>query len=582
MNLSEEFLEKLKFKNEITNVISRYVTLKKVGSTYWACCPFHHEKTPSFAINSVGQYYHCFGCGEGGSVIKFIQKIEGLDFIEAVRKLAKDSGLPLPEDESDQKFLEMRKRKDRLAAVCTDAAKFYNKKIHEPCAKHVREYLKNRGVLDSTVTKMGLGYSPDWTSLVNYLEQKGYTKQEMLDAGVVAEKNGRVYDFMFERLVFPVINHKNMVVGFSGRALGETDFAKYKNTGQTENFNKSSIIYGVHTLRKARLNTNYAILVEGQMDVVALHQAGFVNAIATMGTAFNENHVNTLKRFVDRVIVCFDGDTAGIKATSRSLEPLLKEGLEIYVISLPEKLDPDEYIKKYGAEKFQEELDKAKPVYEFELRHLITKFDLKDPANIGKYIDEAVKILVSIKDAFERDEYMKLTASLSGANYEIVKRKLEKVITNKVHEEIKQKQNAVKEENLNTSEVFILASILTKEPFAKHEDFEESSFESETLKHIFNLAKDHSTSSIIETIDEDKKWALNKLLSFDFSKIKNKEGYYLECKKAITLKKLTQELHEIKESVKNTDSQEEKQILLSKLVTLTKEINRLKADKFNA
>ena len=208
---------------------------------------------------------------------------------------------------------------------------------------------------------------------------------------------------------------------------------------------------------------------------------------------------------------------------------------------------------------------------------------MKDPANIGKYSAEAVKILVSIKDAFERDEYMKLTASLSGANYEIVKRKLESVLTKKVHEEIKEEQtNKTKEENLNSGEVFILASILTKEPYAKLEDFNESSFESETLKAIFNLAKEHSTSSIIEQIDEDKKWALNKLLSFDFSKVNNKEGYYLECKKAIKLKKLNLELHEIKEKVKNTESSEEKQIYLEKLVNLTKEINKLKADKFNA
>jgi len=421
---SVEWLEKLKSSSNIVSVISRYLTLNRKGTTYWACCPFHHEKTPSFAVNEQGQFYHCFGCGESGDVIKFVEKLEGTDFVGAVKILADHAGLEVPEFSGDASYLENKKHRELLQNICRETAVYYNKMLKDKQGLKARDYLEKRGVIPSTITRLGIGYSPNWTGLVTYLKNKGFKTSDILESGVCGERDGKLFDEMATRVVFPVIDHRGKVVGFSGRALQDGAYAKYKNTKQTPLFNKSSNIYCINFLRKARLNKNYAILVEGQMDVVALNQAGFDNAIATMGTAFNKNHVATLSRFVDGVVVCFDGDSAGQKATGKSLEPLMAEGLDIRILELPEKLDPDEYIKKYGAEKYQNLIDNSLPVYEFEIKHEASKFDLSNRDNISKFIDSGLKIVLGIPKESEKQVYLDLIANISKVPKETLMRQL--------------------------------------------------------------------------------------------------------------------------------------------------------------
>ncbi len=250
---SREWLDKLIYNNNIVSVISKYLPLQKKNNKFWACCPFHHEKTPSFVVNELEGYYHCFGCGESGNVITFIEKIEGLDFVESVKLLAENANMEIPTVLADENLIQRKKQRDLLVQICTDTAKFYHNQLISENGKSALNYLIKRGVTKQTMVKMGLGYSPNWTSLVSHLKSKNYSYEAMKEAGVVGEKDGRYYDLMAERVMFPVIDHSNRVVGFSGRSLDPNAQAKYKNTPQTSLFKKSEIIYGLNTLRKARL-----------------------------------------------------------------------------------------------------------------------------------------------------------------------------------------------------------------------------------------------------------------------------------------------------------------------------------------
>lgn len=262
---SADWLEKLKYSTNIVDIISSYVSLTRKGNSYWACCPFHHEKTPSFSVNSQGQFYHCFGCGESGDVIKFVQKMEGTDFIETVKILADKIGMKLPELNTDKDYIERKKHRETLQQICRETAVYYNKILNSPTGKKGMEYLKSRGITQNTITKLGLGYSPNWTGLVTYLKSKGFESKDLVEAGVCLEKDGKLIDEMANRVVFPVIDHTGKVVGFSGRALVSTAYAKYKNTKATPLFNKSSNIYCINFLRKARLEKTMQFWLKGKL-----------------------------------------------------------------------------------------------------------------------------------------------------------------------------------------------------------------------------------------------------------------------------------------------------------------------------
>lgn len=581
---STDWFDKLKSSNNIVNVISGYLTLNRKGGTYWACCPFHHEKTPSFAVNEAGQFYHCFGCGESGDVIKFISKMEGTSYFEAAKILAERCGMEIPMFNADDDYFKKRKHLELLQNICRDSAIFYNKVLNSPQGKKAMEYLKGRGVLQSTITKLGLGYSPNWKELVDYLKNKGYKTDDIVESGVCKQgEDGRIFDEMGFRVVFPVIDHAGKVVGFSGRSMDKNAMAKYKNTRATPLFNKSSNIYCINFLKKARLEKNYAILVEGQMDVVTLHQAGFNNAIATMGTAFNKNHVQTLSRFVDSVIVCFDGDNAGKKATVKSLEPLLDEGFEIKVLSLPEGLDPDEYIKKYGAEGYQKLIDNSLPVYEFEIRHEAEKLDLTNRDNISKFIDNCLIIIQKMKKESEKQVYLSLVANLSGVPRETITRQLN-LLKNTGQVETKSQAEEpmqVAQTKNYKAEQFILASVLHKKPYAT--GVESGDFVNNNFKSFYEYLKNNNfpmVSSVFDSYDVDQNPDIKSLIDYDFSKISNPEKEFAGCLNTLELDRLIAKQNQINAQIQNCTNEEVKLALIKRAGELSKQINEKREKNF--
>lgn len=337
------FKEELKAKNDIVSIISRYVPLIQKGRYFWGRCPFHNEKTPSFAINPTDQVYHCFGCGVGGDVINFVKEIESVDFAGAINILAELAHMEVPSSDGsydDSKIKQLKQEKDRLLALLKDTALHYVDNLKLPQAKPGLEYFEKRNISPELARRFGLGFSINFQDTINYLTSKGYTIKEMEKAGVVKTRDDRFYDAMGNRVVFPIMDVSSNVVAFCGRTLeAKPNFAKYLNTQDTVIFNKSKNLYAINIVKKAKIKgekIDYLIVVEGQMDVVSLHKAGFPMAVASMGTSLTQEQAKLIKRFVDKVYICYDGDTAGKKATLRGLDILRSNGLEVFVMSMPE------------------------------------------------------------------------------------------------------------------------------------------------------------------------------------------------------------------------------------------------------
>ena len=333
---SATWLDELKRKSDIVNVVSKYVRLEQKGRKYWGCCPFHAEKTPSFCVDPEG-FYHCFGCKEGGDVIRFVEKMESCDFMDAVKILAENCHMELPELSGvDDQVIKKKKEKDRVIKVLDCAYKHYQSNLYLDSAKKAQEYIKSRGFTRRELEDFKIGYSNSWTDLVSHLKKQGFSYEEMLLAGLIAKKEGssNYYDVMGGRLIFPIFNSFNECIGFSARILEKSDYAKYKNTAETIVFQKNRVVFGINLLKKLKQSGGLSqiILVEGQIDVIAMHRAGFRSTVACMGTALTENHAKELKKLCDNVLICFDGDSAGVKATLRSIDILKNAGLNITIV----------------------------------------------------------------------------------------------------------------------------------------------------------------------------------------------------------------------------------------------------------
>ena len=382
--------------------------LRPKGTTHWARCPFHGEKTASFSVNRNLQIYKCFGCGESGDVIKFVEKYESLTFMEALEKLAKRANLKMPEtalSKQDKDFTSRKQKQEVYGSICRDAAVFYYKAYYSEKGAAAREYVKSRGFTSDTVKKFGIGYSPDQYSLVRYLQDKQYAMEDCLACGVLQRKsaNGELFDALSYRLIIPIFNMQGKVIAFGGRGItdAEINFGKYKNTSETPLFSKKNNLFALNIAKEQKQQAALPniVVVEGYMDVIAMYQAGFKRAVASMGTSLTESQAKWLSRLTDTVYICYDGDAAGQKATVRGLDILDKAGLEVKVMSVPERLDPDEYIKKYGSEAFESLIDDALPLPDYKLRLLDTAFpiDSVDTAkrndNLPKYVKGALIML---------------------------------------------------------------------------------------------------------------------------------------------------------------------------------------------
>lgn len=424
MYYPDELIEEIRAQNDIVSVISEYVALHKRGSTYVGLCPFHNEKTPSFSVSQSKQIYHCFGCGVGGNVFTFIMEYENLTFPETVKILAERIGMKLPESEYST---EDRKREDGktvLLDIHKVAAKYYYFLLRDRQGTIGMDYLTNRGILPETMNQFGLGYAGKYSNaLYQYLKKQKFTDEAITKSGliIVDEKRGG-YDRFWNRVIFPIMDVNNRVIGFGGRVMGEGT-PKYLNSPETMIFDKSRNLYGLHIARRSK--SRHLILCEGYMDVIALHQAGFTQAVASLGTALTEGHANLLKRYADEILISYDSDAAGTKATLRAIPILGEAGFSVKIIDLKPYKDPDEFIKALGTEEFEKRIKNAKNSFYFEMELLEKEHDMEDPDSKTRFHHEMAKRLLNFTDPIERHNY----AEAMAAKYFIRLDYLEKLVS---------------------------------------------------------------------------------------------------------------------------------------------------------
>ena len=422
MAFSESFLTELTERNDIVDVVSGYVRLgKKSGSNMFGLCPFHSEKTPSFSVSPDKQIYHCFGCGKGGGVINFIMEIENLSFPEAVEFLAKRAGMPIPAEENDR---ESRKR-SRMLSLNRDAARFFYAQLSTPQGGAARDYMAKRRIGPATAKNFGIGFAPDtWDSLEKAMREKGYTDFELFDAGLVRKGNkGGYYDTFRNRLMFPVIDVRGNVIGFSGRILGDGE-PKYMNSPETLVFNKSRNLFALNLAKKSK--SGYIILSEGNIDVVSLHQAGFDSAVASLGTSLTPEQARLLSRYTNQVIIAYDNDGAGIKAAQRAIGILEKLDLKVKVLRMSGAKDPDEFIKLKGADAFRNLLESSENQIDYRLRTVTDKYDLSVDEQKVEFLKEASDLVARLPGSVERQVYAMRVASMSGVSADVVTKEVER------------------------------------------------------------------------------------------------------------------------------------------------------------
>ena len=414
MYYPEEIVEEVRMKNDIVDVISGYVKIQKKGASYFGLCPFHNEKTPSFSVSGSKQMFYCFGCGAGGNVITFIMKYENYSFAEAVKYLADRAGVKLPEVEYTEEMKAKENKRARLLAVNKEAATYYYYQLRSKRGEAGYRYLKERKLSDETIKKFGLGYASE--GLVRYLREKGYEDKLIMEAGLAGfnEKRG-IYDTFWNRVMFPIQDMNHRVIGFGGRVMGKGE-PKYLNSPETPVFDKRRNLYGFNFARTAR--TGNIILCEGYMDVISMHQAGFTQAVASLGTAFTSEQALLLKRYTDKVLLAYDSDGAGVKAALRGIGILKQAGLSGKVINMEPYKDPDEFIKNLGKEAFQERIDKAENSFMFEVRMLERSYDLDDPDGKTRFYEEVAKKLCEFEVDVERENYIEAIADKYHIGYE--------------------------------------------------------------------------------------------------------------------------------------------------------------------
>ncbi len=409
---TDEWLSQLLDKNDIIDVIEGYMPLNKKGVDYWAKCPWHSETRPSFSVSPSKQIFYCFSCGRGGNAIKFVMEHEKLSYPEAIQKLADRVGMEMPQQEFDPNFKSKQDHKKRLSQLMVDTARYFHNNLKISDGAAGLEYLKKRGIY-AQINKFGLGYAlPQFDDLVKYLKSKGYTVKEMLDAGVAKQNGARVYDTFRDRAMFPIMDVAGNVIAFGGRIIGEGD-PKYLNSPETVLFNKRKNLYNLSKVKKEQ-DLKAIILAEGYMDVVALAAAGINVAVASLGTALSEDQARLIKRYVKKVYLSYDGDGPGIKAALRGCDILSKAGLSVYVIRLPEGLDPDELIKKYGVKKYYEYVKSAIPAFEFKLNMLKANYNTDIQDELMQYAKAAAKMISELPEGVERDRYTQYLSQETG------------------------------------------------------------------------------------------------------------------------------------------------------------------------
>ncbi len=514
MAIPDSFLDDLNSRLNIVDVVSAYVPLTKRGGNYWGLCPFHHEKTPSFSVNESRQIFHCFGCGKGGGPARFLMEMESLSFPDAVRKLADQAGLPMPEDTGgDGRW---RERRRRVLELNREAARFYRAMLSDPRGAAVASYIRDkRRISPKFSARFGLGAAPDaWDSLIQAMGEKGYDKADLIEAGLaVAGKGGGVYDKYRNRLMLPVIDPRGDVIGFTSRVMDDST-PKYLNTPETAIFKKRSILYGLNYAKKTR-RPNF-ILVEGNIDVITLHQAGFDNTVATMGTALTEEHVRLLGRYTRELVLCYDNDAAGEDATQRAIALLRSSEIGVKVLRLPKrrmldgtlgKQDADDYIKNCGPAAFEELMDGSANSAEYRLGVVQGRFDLSRDDQRAQYLLAAAEVVAGLPSPVEREIYAGRCAETAGVSKEAVLQEVARQRQKRRREsarqeerrslvpvrELQPKNRELRYENLRSAraeEGVLRIVLLDGDYFRQLEPLDETHFTSPLLRKALVLLRD--------------------------------------------------------------------------------------------
>lgn len=581
-----EFLRVLKEKNDIVEVIGSYIKLERRGYNYWACCPFHHEKTPSFSVNAADRYYHCFGCGVSGDVIGFVKEYENVDFTQAVQILAARVNLEVPafDDRTQERTEEKKKKKDRLSSLMRDAARFYLNNLYSGEAEEHLKYLEKRRIAPSTMKKFGIGASLDYTSLPAYLLGLGYTGEECEESGACAKtSDGRLIDAEGERLIIPIINHFDEVVAFGGRLIKKVDRAKYKNTRETPLFNKSKNLFNINLVKKEKRagRISSLIMVEGYMDAISLYQAGFHNVVASMGTSLTKDQARLCRRYSENVFISYDGDFAGQKANLRGLDILKEEGIRVRVVPMPEGLDPDDVIARRGAEGYRACLEEAMPLIDFRIHAAKQKYDLQKTEDRRDFIKEVLPVVKEAESETEREELLKKIARDSGVSVAAIQRDLENLPRERAQEEPPPSSAGESADREEKAAYFVLAAALLSKPYAKDWDVNEIAFTGDFAKIADYIVEGRKQgrirpSGIFDLMGSDSA-VLSEVLGYNDGRLDSEdaERYFRDCLNTLRRREIGAAITEAKQSYARAESQEEKRKALLLIDEYTKKLNNL-------
>lgn len=572
-----EFLEELKYKCDIVEVISQYVPLQKKGGRYFGCCPFHNEKTPSFCVNN--GWYHCFGCGASGDVVKFVMEMESVSFYDAVKILADKVGLQLPEVKLDPQYAQKKEHGDVLKQLMRDAARYYrNNLLDENKGKDAREYLHNRGLDDEIAKRYGLGLSLDNESMVGYMRRKGYSLKDLEECGLVGNAQ-RPYDAFANRIIVPIMDSMSNVIAFGGRIYhGEKDVAKYKNSTNTTLFDKGRTIYGINFIKRDKKMNGVAykelILVEGYMDVISLGASGIKNAVACMGTALTDGQARELSRMTENLYVCYDGDGAGKKATIRNVDILSKFVQNVRVISLDEGKDPDETVREGGAEAFLKKQKEALPVIEYKLKLCADANDLGSVNGRAKYVQSALKVLKTIDNRAEREVYMDVVSKMSGVSVATLTDEAGMIRPAKI-EQPKENDEEKIAKNLRASR-FVLNRIVKGEKYVDLSKIKTEWLENDLHRQVFEWAKtmpEHTdmVKTMFSVFGYDNEEISNILnINMKFADNIREADYFNDCVLMLANEFVSKRLEQVKNGYNELSDPEAKRASIAEISRLQK------------
>ncbi len=527
MAFPQSFIDELVARNPIEDVVGQYVSLRRAGANMFGLCPFHGEKTASFSVAPDKGIYYCFGCHKGGGVINFQMEVEGLSYPDAVRALAKRAGMSVPEDEQYQSRY---RQQERLWALHKEAARFFHSQLYAPVGKEALDYALGRGMSKSILTTFGVGYAPDgWDNMVRAMKAKGYTDQELLDSGLVTQSQKdktKIFDRFRDRLMFPIIDVRGNVIGFGGRIIKkDSEAAKYLNSPETLIFNKRKNLFGLNLAKKSK--QGYLILVEGNVDVVALHQFGFDNAIASLGTSLTEEQAALMTRYADQIVLIYDGDKAGQNATQRAIPILEKAGLQVKVLQIEGAKDPDEFLHKFGADRFKLLLEGSSNRVEYQLNAIALKYDTRQDDQKVKFLQESADLIATLGSAVQREVYAGRVAEKAKISLDAMKMEVDRAFKRRMSKEKKQqekidlsparnlqpKSRTIRYDNMKSAmaEESVIALAL-REPALLDQtgNLQDTAFSSELLGRVYRMLKQRHdrglevSLAVLEDLNQDE------------------------------------------------------------------------------